>query len=275
MKKDEKLTKFNEWIEEEWIKRTNPKIAQKVKLLRLNENFNKDIWLLRKRWRSLIKRNNILRREQDKIFKKIIKKYQTTDLELKKEDKEIQWRIARKRVKLIQTPAFLNDLLNLAKKYKLYPLDFWVDSLMNVIFYNFFFIDPLRLDIQEYEFPRISCLPSDANFEIRLLKHPSTGEPELLIKLFDDCSWRDIKKYWNYISDRLKKLREIKGIKKRYYPLKNLEIAKKLFELDKEERSDWIKQEKIYGEAGDLDFGKIEWKRKNKIKQIRYRYKKM
>ena len=118
-------------------------------------------------------------------------------------------------------------------------------------------------------------LPRDLNFGIKIENNKVTKEPELFVQIFENTSLRDLENNWHIVAKQQKKLKEQKGIGKKFYPLKNLDKAKRIKELREQGKSDWEIQEEIYGEAGDLDFGKVENKRKGLVKQIRNFYKKI
>lgn len=71
------------------------------------------------------------------------------------------------------------------------------------------------------------------------------------------------------VSSRLKKR---SNRRRHFYPMKKLPVAIQLRELDKTVDSDWEKQEIIYGEDQTL---KEEPKRRQNIRQLRRRYKKI
>jgi hypothetical protein len=138
---------------------------------------------------------------------------------------------------------------------------------------KFYFLN-LGYQIKRNENKYLDLL-NGANFTMFVKEEKTTKELELFIQIFENTSLDDIKKYWKSILKYQKILKENKKIGKRYYPLKKLGEAKEIFDLDKRKgMSDWEKQEEIYGEVGDLNFGAIECKRKNKLKQIRHQYKK-
>jgi len=248
--------------EEILLKTVNQKIGLKVEKLKINKGFNKDIKSLRKKWADLIKKVKTSKDEQ---------------------------------IKFADKRAFIDELFSLAKKYKLYPLDFWEEILHFKVIYDWFtnpFIFSTKKIIDEdkdinIKEIKLEPLPisTDANFELGIITDSLSNEKRLAILPFDDCGVSDIKKCWKYISDALKDLRKFKGIKKRFYPLKNLEIFKKIIKSKK--KTDWEIADDVFdfiGEADtrdriatnkDKEIGLKETKRKNKIKQIRYRYKNM
>jgi len=267
-------------VKEDWLfEWSNPKIKQQIKLLLGREDFLNEVNLLRKKWKPLISKRDDLQRIFDKENKKLLKKYKTYfPSSLSKEEKGRIFTPLHKQFEILEDDEFNKDIIRLCKRYKIYPIGIWRHTLLFFIvekslippylgFGNGIFYGDGSLDIHKQK-------PYDLNFAIEIRENKETKELELFIQIFDNTSLGDVKKYWKVIELYRDRLKAMKGIKKRYYPLKNLSVAQKLAELDKIEKSDWVKQEKIYGEIGDLDFGKKEKKRKNKIKQIRYQYKK-
>jgi len=283
---------FKKEIEKDFLEKSNPKIKQKIELLKLNKRFLKDVDILRKKWADLIDKYHFLGKEwvgrviklQDKY--KIQKPTEFFNLITEKEKNGL-WSLKQQELNVLKNDKLERDFIELAEKYKLYPTNLW-KFLMEfyVIDYWFLpFVKFLGLETEPYSsYENFLHLPNNLNFAIKIKNNKETKEPELFIQVFEDTSSEDIKKNWKVIKECQNKLREIKGIKKRYYPLKNLEIARKLAELDKKDYFDNVlvedkkvkvnditKAEEIYGEL-PLN-KKKEQRAKNKIKQIRHQYK--
>lgn len=270
-----------EEIENLFLEGVSPKISKKIQLLRINKNFLRDVNILREKWTGLIDEYNLGFKKITEKLSKIWRKYKVKGSPLshpltKKEKDKFSF-LARQTYEVLKNKDFNKDATSLAKKHTLYPTNLWRHPLILFIVTKKFFPVSYWLKIGlENHFPTKEIIAplEDLNFAIEIRNNKETNEPELFIQIFENTILRDLKKNWKLITKCQKKLKKLKGIKKRDYILKNLKIAKKLNELDKKEKSDWIKQEKIYGEIKGLDFGKEEKKRKNRIKQIRHRYKK-
>ncbi len=270
-----------EEIENLLLETSNPKIRQKIELLRINKEFQKRAKSLRKKWINLVKDFNYCL-GKIKNLPSIKKSIKLVDGEFKipppsKEEKAVAKSLEEKIKKVFLNSDFEKDIINLAKKSKLYPLEYWRYAVMLYILDKHFFSPAYFLKIGlEKRFPKkeISNIPKDLNFAIKIEKNKKTKEPELFVQIFENTILRDLKKNWKLITECQKKLKEIKKIEKRYYPDRNLEIEKKLVKLDSKKRSDWEMQEEIYGPVEDLDFGKIENKRKDNLRKIRQRLKK-
>jgi len=128
------------------------------------------------------------------------------------------------------------------------------------------------------------------NFGLKIEENKKTKEEELFIQIYETTSLQDVKKYWHTVKYYKDKLKRKKKINKGYSPKRSLGAAEKLFELEKitkskkyyEPTSDkWINEKitdqkkalEIYGKK--LSNKKEEQKAKNRIKQIRHRYKNM
>lgn len=282
-------------LEKMYLKKSNRKIAQKIKLLKINQQFNQDINCLQKKWTKLIKKNNNLSNELVISYKKLSQKY-WKKYNLKPTAPHIFTKILHKinkkechdflkkfgailrnnsnrQLKIVSNKYFDEDCTILCKKYKLFPITNWFIVIHNYILNNYF-LSPLFHYDPIFNEKKIDKLGLDANFNIEILTDPLSNEEQVHIIPFENTTIADIKKYWKKVTEINKILYHKKGIDKRYYPLKNLNIANQLFNLDKIEKSDWIKQEKIYGEITDENFAKKEKLRKNRLKQIRYSYKK-
>jgi hypothetical protein len=177
-----------------------------------------------------------------------------------------------------------NAALVLAAKYDLRPLGAWAQSLVSLILYGH--CNPPSFDslssltsllnranpkVRDEVFDAISELRKQ-NFGMTAIRDRYTGNLSIFIELFQNTSKNDIVAGWGAI----KKIKDLALGKRNFYPLKNLDLANKISSLDESKKSvsDTEKMEEIFGEAGGANFGKIEEKRKRKIKQTRSRYKK-
>lgn len=259
----------------------SPKIKQKMDLLSVNKKFLQQTSFLRKKWAPLIKEFNLTMNQMGSLLMKTEVAEDKSGLlppspETIKKAKN--FRLEEKFNAVLANKDFDSDLIGLAKKNKLYPLESWKESIKYFILMKFFIPVPYFLtttlmdtSLQDPKFK----MPAGLNFEPIIKKNQKTEELEQLIKIFPDTSLSDIKKNWKIIKDTQNKLKENKGIKeKHFYPLKNIEIAEKIKKLKKEGKSDWEIQEDIFGEIPGLDFGPKETKRKNQIKQLTHQYKK-
>lgn len=270
----------DEEIENLLLKTNNSKIREKIEFLRINEKFQKKARVLRKKWTPLIKEYNYyLKKIRNLIFRKLIKSIlrKLKILSPSQKEKDVAKPFGGKIEKIVLNTKFQKDIINLTKESKLYPLEYWKGTIMLYILTKHFFSPTyfMKLGLAK-NIPKkeIANIPKDLNFAIKIEKNKKTKEAELFVQIFENTILRDLKKNWKLIAERQEELRKRKGVEKRFYPHKNLEIEKKLVKLDSKKMSDWEKQEEIYGVAKGLDFGKIENKRKNRLKKIRQRLKK-
>lgn len=302
-----KASNLNEVYENYLLMNSSPKIRQKVELLRMNSNFQKKVEHLRKKWSRFIKEfNYCIEKIGDLIPIESIVKFDKKNGENRanispippptQEDKDVVKKLGlgEKIQKIILDSKFDQDMIGLAKEEKLYPLEYWKESvktyvlmgIMSPITYS------LKIGLASY-FPKneIFKVPPDLNFAIKIIENKKTKEPELFIHIFENTVLRDIEKNWGLISECREKLQEFKKInetEKRFYPLKNLPVAKELRnkdrkkyhiyhdivsgELEKIKMTDKSKALEIYN---NIPFSKeAELKAANKIKQIRYQFKK-
>jgi len=280
-----KQKELNKRTEDHFLQDVNTKISQKVKLLRLNNDFIKEAKILRKKWHDITK-------EWGNFLKKLVMLYNLDSVEIIPNQKLILPPISPRETTLIINlfksvdiggkildKDFQQDIIDLAKKYKLYPAEQWKEFVMVYILTELFIPATyfFKLGLENY-IPKLELLkvPPTLNFFPIIKENETTKEPELLVKIFDNTSRKDLMDNWSVVAGAQKKLRELKGFKKRYYPRKieNIEIEQKIKELKKQGKSDWEIQELIYGEKGGLDFGPEENRAKAKIRQIRHREKK-
>ena len=286
--------KMQGWLSEA----KDPKIEQTIRLLKINKKFLKDIDVLRKKWSSFIIEH---RAPIDKFAIELVKMALRGFLNKKEkpfnpneEEKKNLSDFGKLAEQNLFTNAKLNqDVLNLCKQHKLYPISLWRDKIIIFIVTNdFSFSNKLAgKGLAEYSSSEeISQIPEDMNFSPKIEKNKDTKEQELFIQIYETTSLQDIKKYWHTVKHYQDKLKKAKKIGKRYYPKKSLETAEKLFPLDKTTKSEkyyeptldkWINEKitdqkkalAIYG--NNLSNKKEEQKAKNTIKQIRHRYKNM
>lgn len=286
MEKDDLDKKANEILREN----ISPKIKQKMELLELNPSFLKDISNLQNKYKKIAQEYNIYLKKiwlkYDKIMANagIWEKIKNGDFKytLSPTPKDLKRfnSLGKKAYKPLTDKNFNKDIMNLCKKYKIYPIDYWRNTLQVFIAIgnfappSFWFKTGIENYMTKDEKKNIFKLPPKLNFGIKIEDNKETNEPELFVQIFENTSLRDLEKNWQIIFEQQKKLKEIKGIKKHYYPLKNLEKAIKIKELKEQRKSDWEIQEEVFGENINLNFGKIENKRKNIVKQIRHQYKK-
>jgi hypothetical protein len=281
---------------EKWLSETeNPKIKQQIDLLKINEDFLNDIDFLKIKWKNFLKQYIApMKKIEDLCFQIIqrasIKKETPPKLKKQEEKNLKDWGEIFRKGKLFTNTKFNKDIFNLSKKYKLYPINLWQYPLTFYILTNDFEQPNIWFGIKLLEIisqKELIQLPKNMNFDVEVRKNKETREQELFIQIFESTSWRDLKKHWKVINDLQERLKKEKGIQKRYYPKKNLEIGKQLAKLDKlkyeqyyEPTLDkWI-DKKITDQRKALEIYendffdlKEEQKIKNKIKQIRHRHK--
>jgi len=176
--------------------------------------------------------------------------------------------LSKKQDKPLFNGKIWEDALTISKNFKLYPSDEWSSVITFLIFDN----DKAKSFLDKCYFTDPMLLSGIKNCSIVKRLHDLTGESELMIKIYPDTSLDDIKISWKAISKEQALLRG-EHKKKRWYPLRNIEIAKKIQQLKKDSISDWEVQEKLFGEITDINFGKEERRRCARIRQTRKRYK--
>jgi hypothetical protein len=278
-----------EEIENSFLEGINPKIKQKIELLRLDKNFNNKVESLRQKWPILIKN---LADGFDKIME-----FMDTDHTTVKDGQLIippptSDQIAAGKssadeiFKSLTNKEFDNDIIELTKEARLYPIIFWKEAIKNYVLTGLLFPMSYYLQMElgnSLSKDEIFKVPENLNFAPSIKINDTTKEPELFIQIFETTSLQDIKNNWNIIANCQKSLRENKNIK-RYYPLKNIGNAEKLLDIDKfssyidpdgsdaEVYSELAKAKKIFGKISNN--GKAKQQAKNKVKQLRHQYKK-
>jgi len=275
----------------------NPKIRQKIELLEAKQSFLKDASDLKEKYPDLIAEFNANLQKVWQKFDEMVgnagiwDKIKTgeftpanpadiSSLLTPKNLKEIG-SLSLKANKLFENKNFSKDAIDLCKKYDCLPTNYWRQPIQLFIATGHFFSPTsffavgLANHTAIKDFEDIFNLPKDLNFGIKIENNKITKEEELFVQIFENTSLRDLENHWHIVAKQQKKLKEKKGVDKKFYPLKNLDKAKRIKELREQGKSDWEIQEEIYGEVGDVDFGKIENKRKDWIKQIRNFYKKI
>jgi len=275
---------------EQWFRQNiSPKIKQKMELLELNKDFLKDISGLKKKHKKLVQEyKNYLK----KIYRILDKKENLKLSDFTQKEKKTITSLAKKAYKPLENKELNKDTIGLSKKYKLYPANLWRHSLILYIATGHF--TPLSywlktgLDkfMTKEEKKNIFKLPPNLNFAVKIELNKETKEPELFMQIFENTCLRDLEKNWQVVLEQQKKLKELKNIKKRFYPFKNLPIAKKLIETDKKKQA--IYYEPVSGKPikiTDIDKAleiypdiplskREELKAGNRLKQIRHQYKK-
>lgn len=248
------------------------KYGQQIKLLSSNKKFEEAILELRQQLR------NIREEYQKNLFE--FAHFLGTDVLMMNDatrQNYLRTLYERKQSEVINirgNKKLSTEAVKIAKMFKLYPAEEWSWIIEELILANDFDIPKILIQTNpwfkkasEYGFGAFyNCYPSIKINHI-------TKEKELVLKIYPDTSLGDIKKSWNYV----KKLQGIlkKELKvKQWYPLKNLDKWKLLAQLDGKPGSDYEKQEKLFGEVNDVNFGPIENRRRNQTKQIRHQYKK-
>jgi len=285
---------------EKWLlKCENPKTKQKIQLLISNEKFLDDIDILKKKWNDFLKDYVISIEKIEEILDKIMQKVYQAHVGQRPPPKLTKQELENLSIwgKIFKEDLFINtkfnkDIFNLCQKYKLYPIDLWKYPLFFYILTGNFEQPNIWAGLKLLGIlstRELIDLPKNMNFDLEVRKNKKTKEQELFVQIFESTSWRDLKKHWKIINDLQKELKKEKGIDKRYYPKKNLEIEKKIIKLDKSKykkyyeptSNEWINQKitdqkkafEIYDDS--LFDEEDEQKAKNRIKQIRHRHKKM
>jgi len=276
---------------------TNPKTKQKLRLLIAKRKFCKDIKNLCGKWKQEIKKHSSLEKQIrkrvtkiTKILNKLVKN--PKDKKNLKELMEIGLLISQQK-RIEQKQRLNQDLIRLIKKYRLYPNALWRSVLLDFVFhkrvegtYSLAHFNPACLKLSKGLMDHIY---PDINFGVKLIENEETREPELYIQIYEDTALREVKKHWKLIKKCQESLKRLKGIKKRYYPLKNLSIAEELAGLDKNKEKEYYEptldkfiKEKITDLSKALSIyddipcdTKEEQKAEKRIRQIRRRYKKI
>jgi hypothetical protein len=256
---------------------SSPKIKQKIELLRLNKTFLTKADLLREKWKFLIKEffSSYMKFENILDTEVIDNKYKISPPS--KKGANIIKKSLEKAQEKFTNKDFEKDIIKLTSETKLYPVEYWKNVVSGYVLTEIFV--PLNIFLKsglEDYIPKKEVLrvPPRLNFAPKIIKNKKTKELELFIQIFDDTSLQDIKDNWNLVGELQKKIRKDKGMEKRFYPQKNINIFKKIINLMKNGLSNWEIQEKIYGEKTGLDFGKKEKKAIDNIRQIKHRGKK-
>jgi len=280
---DENLTE----IENHFLEGINPKIKQKIELLRLDKNFNNKVENLRQKWPVLIK--NLA-----DGFDKIMEFMDTDHVTVKNNQLIIPPATpdqissgkssADEMVKSLTNKEFDNDIIELTKEARLYPISFWKEAIKNYVLTGVLFPTSYYLQMglnNSLSRDEIFEVPKNLNFAPSIKINDTTKESELFIQIFETTSLQDIKNNWNIIADCQKELRKNKNIK-RHYPLKNIGNAEKLLDIDKLSNyidpdgneakvySELTKARKVYGKIPNN--GKAKQQAKNKVKQLRHQY---
>jgi len=275
----------------------SPKIKQKMELLEAKPSFLTDVASLQEKHTDLIKiyNSNLEKNWQkydemvgnagiwDKIKTGEFTPANPADIStlLTPKDLEEIGILSLKAYEPLEDKNFSKDAIALCEKYDCFPTNYWKKPIQLFIATGHFFSPTsffavgLANHTAVKDFEDIFNLPRDLNFGIKIENNKITNEEELFVQIFENTSLRDLENNWHIVAKQQKKLKEQKGVDKKFYPLKNLDKAKRIEELRKQGKSDWEIQEEIYGEVGDVDFGEIENKRKGWIKQIRNFYKKI
>ena len=281
MKKVKHLTKNRrkeayEWAREFYLNQSHKKIIQKEKLLFSNPEFNNDIKKLRTKLKPLMIKTEKLEAEHRKIMEKCFFYSKSGKPELppkypKLLDKHIK-EYSEKDKTLWMDEDLNVAVYELMNKYKLYPKSYWWAGLTDFILRDFF-LPPSQFfdETKKYFIGKSKSLNlDDKNFG--LMVENEENEIALYLRILPDTSLQDVKNGWAEIE----KARNFLFGKKRFYPLKNLELAKQILNIDKKYGirkgvSDYNKQDMIFGEKETF---KEEDVGIRKIKQNRHRYKK-
>lgn len=273
--------------------KANKKIVKSLKILDANARFLSELRVLQIKWRATKKTGDILMEKfNDTLDKACHKKMEKGGVknmdELPDSNSFIQDIVKNNPIvskqleDAMRSNALINkgfnaDIISLVKKYDLLPRYFWSRLIEQIVLEELKFPSEIltaKNPIVEKELEDAGFIKIE-NCEIFLEKNTTINEDEIFIKIFPYTSLGDIRKSWKAISKLQKSIRKTLNIKS-FYPLDNLDIAKKIKKLDREKISDWEKAEKIWGEITGISkaSGAREIRRKNRLKQIRYQYKK-
>jgi len=281
---------------------------QKIRLLESSKYFQNDVFDLRKKYPKVVNEyrvnfSNLSKKLCEEIFLKnnleneIKNKAKNEEQALKllslsikkisKENIEKEYKkLALETVKPLKDKSFNKDIIEICERYKLYPIENWLYSIMVYVVFDQLpppdFLLGAGLDgyLSRDEIVR---LPQDLNFSLKIETNKTTKEKELFIKVFDNTTLKDdLRKHWHIIEKMQKILRKEKGIK-RYHVIKNLPIMEKLSKKEETMIYDAVLGREV--KINDIDraleiyedipFDKKEEKKAgNRIKQIRHRHKK-
>ena len=266
----------------------NEKIDQKLKLILGDQGLLRDAGILR----GELKKGPVGKMVEEAI--KLDASFSASMREQIASNSPLDWASFSKHDFLAKTQIENNPTVRdaarvLAAKYDLRPLESWAQSLVSLILYGYCYppsFDSLRAltPLLNRTNPENRNEVMDAiyklreqNFGIETRKDDYTGKVSLFVELFENTSKNDIVGGWGAI----KKIKDLALGKKNFYPLKNLDLANKIFALDDKfpkskdkndwESKDWEKQNKIFGETSDFE---TENKNMAKIKRVRHFYKK-
>ncbi|MDP3948615.1 MAG: hypothetical protein Q8Q17_01550, partial [bacterium] len=245
------------------------KLHQKIRLLLANPTFQKDVNDIKKRFSTAIEQVSNARQKLDLAI--------TNSEEKRLKILADSW--LKKHLEVVRTPALHKKINGILTKYALSPKESWMGALSNFLLYGGSMI-PLSGINQTITFPTPK---EESDFESHMVNslvgqnfgmviEKERKETMLFVRIYDDTSLEDIKKGWKLIDEARRKVLS----KKRFYPLKNLELAEKINKVDIKNpgMTDWEKQQEIFGEVSAQNWGEIETQRRRKVKQTRSRYKK-
>jgi len=235
------------------------KIRQKIDLLLCNPNFKKDVSRLRALFRAIYNKSAFLTRETIRIGL------------LPGDTKREMWRHSLKLNKhffdIENNKILAQEVSKMLKKYQLEPQNIWFQELRYFIINNYF-IPALSSMETTVSHESLKVIDTDMGLFKQNFRIWVDSKRGLCVQIFNDTSLADVRRGWKYV-ERAKK---VYYDKTRFYPLKNLNLAKKILDLDNgTEQTDWAKQNEIFG---DTDSFSEEDKGIRKIKQTRHQYKK-
>lgn len=264
------------WIEKSWQgNKLLPKFRQTGLLTLNNQQFKKDILMLRKKWGNELKREKELLNkmisalEKEGFYKnwnsKSIKKVELSKIILEKVEKKFP-------LKRLDQRLYGPDIVKLCQKYNL-PFDLWGQNMFDCF-------DTGSL------LPPVGNLNFGIHTDINSVEF-AMREPALFIQIYPNTTINDIKRGWRRIKWEQNELGQ-KQSPKRYYPFKYLPDAIKILKTKKDKcldfdyalRKDVLVREtdssiasEIFGEEIVDEIG--EGKAINRVKQLRHRYKRL
>ncbi len=252
---------------------THKKIQQIMDLLLANPRFREDAKNAKKRLNRIIEKAGYIQAILDKEIAKVMDSNGRTSAKgiLKAFKRLRPSGYFNKRITPLEEKKINEEVEALTKKYNLHPKESWYGSIKKFILFdnleppsNFFSRKEITLVADTEELFR------QQNFGIKM----DLNEPALFIRVYSNTSLGDVKKGWKLIENLRNRTYMLYG-KKRFYPLKNLSLAKQILGIDNKDGvrkgvTDWVKRNEIFGDTDDF---KEEDKGIGKIKITRHRYK--
>jgi len=281
----------DEEIEKLFYANANPKLVRKLEHLKISKSFLSNLIELRTKWKDLISKaefwDSVIQKDFSDIFDlDYIMKNKSTP-PLSQERKEVLAIYMINELDFFNNKSFLDDIILLCKKHKIYPIKYWKYSIIIWVIYDsrttphFYFMSGLE---KHLPISRIVNPPKNLNIGLEIATNPDTDELELKQHHFHNTSKREVVQSMPLISECQKIINDKNPIKEiRDY--KNKELASKINELDKplqryEPTTDEFVEERIKDKdkieilkGNSPKDKKEEIKERNRIRKIRQRDK--